>query len=68
MKKTRYEFMKKTSFVHARQQEVGGFLMGFNEPDGSHQTCSPEEAADKWIIVQQIADYSNLRQIGRAHV
>merc|ERR1719399_1593596 len=33
------------------------FLLGFNEPDGKHQTCSAEDAASKWLIVQQIANY-----------
>jgi len=32
------------------------FLLGYNEPDGMHQTCSPKEGAEKWLTVQKIAD------------
>jgi len=32
------------------------FLLGYNEPDGDVQTCSPAEGARKWITVQKIAN------------
>lgn len=32
------------------------FLLGYNEPDGSHQTCSPREGAQQWVTVQRIAN------------
>jgi len=31
------------------------FLMGFNEPDGQHQTCTPKQAAQQWVSMQKIA-------------
>jgi len=30
------------------------FILGYNEPDGSHQTCSPQLGAEKWVTVQKI--------------
>jgi len=35
------------------------FLLGYNEPDGKHHTCSPELGAEKWITVQNIANEFN---------
>jgi len=32
------------------------FLLGYNEPDGSHHTCAPELGAEKWVTVQKIAN------------
>jgi len=32
------------------------WLLGYNEPDGMHQTCDPKTAAEKWLTIQKIAD------------
>merc|ERR1711972_355688 len=32
------------------------WLLGYNEPDGMHQTCDPKTGAEKWLTVQKIAD------------
>jgi len=32
------------------------WLLGYNEPDGHAQTCDPKKGAEKWLIVQKIAD------------
>jgi len=35
------------------------FLLGYNEPDGSHHTCPPKLGAEKWVTVQKIANAFN---------